>query len=112
MKTELIIHPSFEIQIESRDDVYRVPTHIYQKMFDMAGPGMQQKVLEYLQDYVRDQYPGMELNSFIDLSNKDVQKLKSMGISGFTWGMYIQLRKEDGTLFLPVFDTVIKLLEL
>jgi len=112
MKTELIIHPSHDLTIESRNDIYKIPLGVYQAMADMAGPGMQQKVLAYLQEYVRDRYPGMELNSFVDLSNKDVQKLQSQGITGFEWGMYIQLRPADGQLILPVLDTVTKLLEL
>lgn len=91
-------------------NLIRIPTVVYQIMADMAAPNTQPKVLKFLQDWVLETYPGMELNAFIDLSNRDVQKLEAKGIRGFTWGMYIQLRRAGELNVTPLLDTITKLL--
>lgn len=95
-------------------NIIKVPERIYQMWYEMAQNrydtlGQRQTaILSALQEWARDKWPEMELNSFIDLSNADVAKLQQRGVQGLEWGMYIQLRLRDMVDSIPLPDNIIK----
>lgn len=76
--------------------IYHVPKHIYQVMYDIAQSSYtdveykKEKTRNFLLSWIKDTFPGKQLDNFVDLSIAEAQALHP----SLRWGMYVKVSSE------------------